>query len=291
MPSGILIVDKPRDWTSFDVVAKLRRIYAERRVGHSGTLDPLATGVLAVFLGRATRAIEFCEADDKEYLVRMRCGLVTDTQDITGNVIRAEGGDVSSEELAELLPEFTGPQTQIPPMYSAVKMGGKKLYELARQGRQVERRPREIEIKTLELLGREDGDFILRAVCSKGTYIRTLCHDMGERLGCGAVMSGLRRTRAGSFSIAEAVTIEKVIKAAERGSAESLLRHVDSVFMAYPAVTVDAEGEKRCRNGNDIPIELDKDGLYRVYNGEGAFLMLGSYRQGFLFTEKSFFEV
>ena len=291
MPSGILIVDKPRDWTSFDVVAKLRRIYAERRVGHSGTLDPLATGVLAVFLGRATRAIEFCEADDKEYLVRMRCGLVTDTQDITGNVIRAEGGDVSSEELAELLPEFTGPQTQIPPMYSAVKMGGKKLYELARQGRQVERRPREIEIKTLELLGREDGDFILRAVCSKGTYIRTLCHDMGERLGCGAVMSGLRRTRAGSFSIAEAVTIEKVIKAAERGSAESLLRHVDSVFMAYPAVTVDAEGEKRCRNGNDIPIELDKDGLYRVYNGEGAFLMLGSYRQGFLFTEKSFLEV
>ena len=291
MPGGILIVDKPLDWTSFDVVAKLRRIYSERRIGHSGTLDPLATGVLAVFLGRATRAIEFCEADDKEYIVHMRCGVTTDTQDISGTVISESGKSASEDELKNLLPEFTGPQTQLPPMYSAIKVKGKKLYELARQGKEVERKPREIEIKALELIGRDGDDFILRVLCSKGTYVRTLCHDMGQRLGCGAVMSALRRTRAGNFSIADAVTMDDIISAAEQGRADTLLRPIDSLFMAYPAVTVDAEGEKRCRNGNEIPAELDKEGFYRVYNSAGHFLMLGNYRDGFLYTEKSFFEV
>ena len=185
MADGVLIIDKPSDWTSQDVAAKLRGVYHQRRVGHGGTLDPMATGVLPVFVGRATRAVEFFEAAEKEYVTTHRLGMVTDTQDTTGRVLEERPVAVTEEQVAALLPRFRGSQAQIPPMYSAVKIGGQKLYQLARQGREVERQPRQIVIEELELLGRRGNDYRLRVRCSKGTYIRTLCHDIGQALGCG----------------------------------------------------------------------------------------------------------
>ena len=211
--NGILIVDKPQGWTSHDVVAKLRGVCRERRIGHSGTLDPMATGVLVVFLGRATRAVELCENDEKEYEAVLRLGTVTNTQDMTGEVLESNPAEVTETELRTVLARFTGPQTQIPPMYSAVKIGGRKLYELARKGQNVERQPRNITIHELELLRFEGTDARLRIRCSKGTYIRTLCHDIGAALGCGGCLAYLRRTRAGRFSAADSVTLDRLVAA------------------------------------------------------------------------------
>ena len=204
--NGILLIDKPTDWTSMDVCAKLRGVFHEKRIGHSGTLDPMATGLLVVFLGRATRAVEFAEADSKEYIARLRPGITTDTQDTSGNVLSEKSADMSDEQLLSALDRFKGEIEQIPPMYSAIKIGGKKLYEIARKGESVERKSRKITIHSLDFLGWEDGDALLRVRCSKGTYIRTLCNDIGEALGCGGCMSSLRRTAAGIFSISEIVS-------------------------------------------------------------------------------------
>ena len=195
--NGILLVDKPQDWTSHDVVAKLRGVFGERRIGHSGTLDPLATGLLVVFLGRATKAVEFSEAAEKEYVAHLRLGLETDTQDITGTVLRTSSEVPDRSALEAVLPQFRGEICQLPPMYSAIKVNGKKLYEIARKGGEVERQSRQITIHELTLLGEENGDYLLRVRCSKGTYIRTLCHDIGQALGCGGVMTALRRTQIG----------------------------------------------------------------------------------------------
>ncbi|MBR2831740.1 MAG: tRNA pseudouridine(55) synthase TruB [Oscillospiraceae bacterium] len=287
--NGIIIIDKPSGWTSHDVVSKLRGLLRERRIGHGGTLDPMATGVLPVFVGRATRAVEFCESAEKEYLAGMRFGLTTDTQDITGRVLTESGSSVTAGELEAVLPRFTGELEQLPPMYSAVKVGGKKLYELARRGMEAERKPRAVTIRTLELTGWDGKDALLRVVCSKGTYVRTLIHDIGEDLGCGAAMSSLRRTRAGSFTLADARTLEEVEAASQSGTADLLLRPVDSLFAALPRLTVTEEGEKRIRNGVAFPYP-GKDGTYRVY-GPGGFLMLGRLASGVLSTIKSFFEV
>ena len=194
--NGILLIDKPQDWTSNDVVSKMRGILHERRIGHSGTLDPLATGLLVVFVGRATRAVEFAESDSKEYIAGLRLGVKTDTQDITGNVLSECECNVSETELLNALDGFKGDIEQIPPMYSAIKIGGKKLYELARKGEEVERKPRKINISKLDIIGEENGDYILDVACSKGTYIRTLCNDIGEALNCGGCMSSLRRVKA-----------------------------------------------------------------------------------------------
>lgn len=287
--NGIIIIDKPSGWTSHDVVSKLRGLLRERRIGHGGTLDPMATGVLPVFVGRATRAVEFCESAEKEYLAGMRFGLTTDTQDITGRVLTESGSSVTAGELEAVLPRFTGELEQLPPMYSAVKVGGKKLYELARRGMEAERKPRAVTIRTLELTGWDGKDALLRVVCSKGTYVRTLIHDIGEDLGCGAAMSSLRRTRAGSFTLSDARTLEEVEAASQSGTADLLLRPVDSLFAALPRLTVTEEGEKRIRNGVAFPYP-GKDGTYRIY-GPGGFLMLGRLASGVLSTIKSFFEV
>ena len=287
--NGIIVIDKPSGWTSHDVVSKLRGLLRERRIGHGGTLDPMATGVLPVFVGRATRAVEFCESAEKEYLAGMRFGLTTDTQDITGRVLTESGSSVTAGELEAVLPRFTGELEQLPPMYSAVKVGGKKLYELARRGMEAERKPRAVTIRTLELTGWDGKDALLRVVCSKGTYVRTLIHDIGEDLGCGAAMSSLRRTRAGSFTLSDARTLEEVEAASQSGTADLLLRPVDSLFAALPRLTVTEEGEKRIRNGVAFPYP-GKDGTYRVY-GPGGFLMLGRLASGVLSTIKSFFEV
>lgn len=289
--NGILIIDKPQDWTSHDVVAKLRGIYRERRIGHSGTLDPMATGVLAVFLGRATRAVELCENDEKTYVAGLRLGVVTNTQDITGEVLDRCRADVTEQQLQAVLAQFIGPQQQLPPMYSAVKIQGRKLYELARKGQTVERKPRNIVIHDLRLLGRQEGDFLLEIRCSKGTYVRTLCHDIGNALGCGGCLSYLRRTQAGRFSIDDAVTLEDVLKAQETGAHQQLLRPVDSLFSHLPRLDIQGEWERRMRNGNQILLKNQPDGEYRVYGETGEFLLLGRVQAQTLATVKSFFEV
>ena len=286
MPNGIIIIDKPADWTSMDVCAKLRGILREKKIGHAGTLDPMATGVLPVFVGRATRAVEFAEKGKKEYVAGLRLGLVTDTQDVTGTARETREVRVSKEELAAVLSRFTGEILQLPPMYSAIKINGKKLCDVARRGGEVERKPRAVTIYELELLEQTGpADFTLRCVCSKGTYIRTLCHDIGQALGCGGCMSSLRRTMAAGFTLAQAVTLEEV---QERG--EALLLPTDRYFAAYPVYTVASpRQEERCRHGNPLTAKGLADGTYRVYGLEGEFLCLSSAAGGTLTSIKNFF--
>ena len=291
MPNGIIIIDKPAGWTSMDVCAKLRGIFHEKRVGHAGTLDPMATGVLPVFLGRATRAVEFAEQTGKEYLAGLRLGLVTDTQDVTGRVLEERPVTCAPAEVEAALAAFRGEILQVPPMYSAVKIGGKKLYELARKGREVERKPRPVTIHALELLERTGaGDYLLRVRCSKGTYVRTLCHDVGAALGCGGTLSALRRTEAAGFGLDRAVRLEDVQAAADRGEAERLLLPVDAYFRDHPALTVGLRGERAARNGAAFPWR-GADGTYRVYGPAGDFLLLGELERGRMRTVKSFYEV
>ena len=264
MANGILIVDKPAGWTSQDVVSKLKGVFHTRRIGHGGTLDPMATGVLPVFVGRATRAAEFLSAADKRYLAVLRLGVTTDTQDSTGTVLREQETTVSREELEAALSGFLGEQLQTPPMYSAIKIGGKKLYELARQNKEVARPARRITVHEIKLIGQEQGDWKIEVHCSKGTYVRTLCHDIGQRLGCGGCMSGLRRLRAGAFSIEQAHPLEQIL-AAEKP--EELLLPVDSLFSELPAVRLNEQQTKKCRNGAAFPFDWQGD-LCRVYSPE-----------------------
>ena len=288
--NGILLIDKQADWTSNDVVAKLKGILHQRRIGHSGTLDPMATGLLVVFVGRATRAVEFAEGHDKRYLAGLRLGITTDTQDITGTVLEDKNVSVSMEELDQALALFRGEIQQVPPMYSAIKHQGRRLYDIARKGGQVERAPRTITIHDLRVTGGQGGDWLLDVSCSKGTYVRTLCHDLGQTLGCGGCMSILRRVQVGQFSVDQAVTLEQVQHMADEGRAEELLLPVDSLFDQYPACVVDAAQEKKIRCGNQVESGLAV-GMYRVYNQGGDFLMLGRAEEGKMKTVKSFFEV
>lgn len=288
--NGIILIDKPQGWTSHDVVGKLRGILHERRIGHSGTLDPLATGLLVVFIGRATRAVEFAEADRKEYIAGLRLGMSTDTQDITGRIISKETDIPDEPEVRIAIERFRGELEQIPPMYSAVKIGGKKLYELARKGESIERKPRHITIFGLEITGRSDNDYILDVVCSKGTYIRTLCHDIGTALGCGGCMSSLRRTKSGVFSVDNAYTIAEIQEAADRGEEEKLLLPIDTLFAGYTKLSVDADSEKKLKNGCIINTS-SPDGRFRVYSEDGEFLLLGDVKDGVMKTVKNFFEV
>ena len=288
--NGILLIDKPMDWTSNDVVIKLKGILHQRRIGHSGTLDPMATGLLVVFAGRATRAVEFAEADSKRYIAGLRLGITTDTQDTTGTVINQAPASVTEEELLSALRKFTGEIDQIPPMYSALKVNGQKLYDIARKGGEVERKARRITISDISLLGRDGEDYILDVSCSKGTYIRTLCHDIGQALGCGGCMSSLRRVKAGVFTVDRAYSLQQVQKAADAGEFESLLLPVDSLFADFPVYTADDVQMKRIKNGNEFKTNA-ADGRYRVYSQTGEFLMLGRSENGTMKTVKSFFEV
>ena len=288
--NGILLIDKPPLWTSNDVVSKLKGVLKERRIGHSGTLDPLATGLLAVFAGRATRAVSFAESHDKRYTAGLRLGLRTDTQDISGNVISKGQTDVKDEELDRVLSCFVGEIEQTPPMYSAVRVNGKRLYELARKGIEVERKPRKITVYSIERKGRKSGDIVLDIKCSKGTYIRTLCSDIGEMLGCGACMSALRRTEAGMFSVENAYTLDEVIREAEIGDVSSLLLPTETIFSEYERITVSASAEAKVRNGNPVSFSAP-DGTYRVCSQQGEFLALGKCEDGIMKTIKSFFEV
>ena len=283
--NGIILVDKPADWTSHDVVEKLRGILHERRVGHSGTLDPMATGLLTVFVGRATRAVQFAETHNKRYVASLRCGYSTDTQDTSGRVTVQTGISPTEAELTDVLPEFTGEISQIPPMYSAIKVSGKKLYELARKGETVERKPRTVNISELSLVGHDGDDFVLSVSCSKGTYIRTLCNDIGERLGCRACMSALRRTNAGPFDVRDAHTLSEIAEDPER-----YIIPVDSLFSEHPAIELSAAQTAKLKCGNILNVSA-KNGTYRVYGENGDFLALANVSAGKLKTIKSFFEV
>lgn len=291
MANGILIVDKPAGWTSQDVTAKLRGVFHERRVGHGGTLDPMATGVLPVFIGRATRAAEFMESAEKEYVAGLRLGLVTNTQDTSGETLCEQPVSVTREQLEAVLRRFTGPIEQIPPMYSAVKIGGRKLYELARKGQEIERAPRAVTIHELELLDGGGADWTLRVRCTKGTYVRTLCHDIGAALGCGGCMSSLRRTMAGRFPLDGALTMTQILDFAAQNDPQALLMPVDALFSQHPALIVTLQQAARVRNGAEVRDGQFPDGMCRVYCETGEFLMLGEVRAHTLRTVKNFFEV
>lgn len=284
---GIVIVDKPRGWTSQDVTARLRRVFGTRRIGHGGTLDPMATGVLPVFVGRATRAVEFFEHAEKTYETVLRLGITTDTEDMTGTVLTEEKVSFTEEQLQETLAAFRGEILQVPPMYSALKVNGQKLCDLARKGKTVERQPRPITIHELTLVERGENTLRLRVRCSKGTYIRTLCKDIGEKLGCGGCMESLRRVAAGEYTIDEAVPLQTLLDTEEP---EKYLRGVDTMFRNYPAVTLTANQETRCRNGNAFSVSL-APGTYRAYGQSGEFLMLAKVDGGVMSTIKSFFQV
>ena len=284
---GIVIVDKPQGWTSQDVTARLRRVFGTRRIGHGGTLDPMATGVLPVFVGRATRAVEFFEHAEKTYETVLRLGITTDTEDMTGTVLTEENVSFTEEQLQETLADFRGEILQVPPMYSALKVNGQKLCDLARKGKTVERQPRPITIHELSLVERGENTLRLRIRCSKGTYIRTLCKDIGEHLGCGGCMESLRRVAAGEYTIDEAVPLQTLLDTEEP---EKYLRDVDTMFRNYPAVTLTANQETRCRNGNAFSVSL-APGTYRAYSQGGEFLMLAKVDGGVMSTIKSFFQV
>lgn len=285
--NGIVIIDKPAGWTSQDVTARLRRVFGTRRIGHGGTLDPMATGVLPVFVGRATRGVEFFEHAEKTYETELLLGVATDTEDTTGTVLFRREVSVTPGQLTAVLERFRGEIMQIPPMYSALKVNGQKLCDLARKGRQVERQPRPVTIHELTLLSREGDTLRLRVRCSKGTYIRTLCADIGEALGCGGCMQALRRTQAGEYTIAEAVPLQRLLESPEP---ETYLRDVDTMFRGYPAVKLTVNQEKRCRNGNAFSVSLP-GGTYRAYSQSGEFLMLAKVEDGVMSTIKSFFDV
>ena len=284
---GIVIVDKPEGWTSQDVVSKLRGVLKTRRVGHGGTLDPMATGVLPVFVGRATRAVEYFEHAEKTYEAVLRLGVLTDTEDISGTVLETREVNVTEADFLAILPRFRGEILQVPPMYSALKIGGQKLVDLARKGKEVERQPRPITIHELQCLAFDGSTARLRVRCSKGTYIRTLCKDIGMALGCGGCMEALRRVQAGEYTIAEAVPLQTLL---ETGEPAQYLRTVDSMFARYEAVTLTPKQETRCRNGNSFTVKLG-DGIYRAYSAGGEFLMLAKVEDGVMSTIKSFFEV
>ena len=290
---GILIVDKPMDWTSFDVVAKLRGVLGTRKLGHSGTLDPMATGVLPVFCGGASKAVDLQLDHDKAYRAVLRLGQRTDTGDITGTVLETAPVTAGERELRAVLPQFVGKQMQVPPMYSAVKVGGQPLYKLAREGKTVERKARPIEIYSITYGGSPaENEYVLEVTCSKGTYIRVLAEDIGTALGVPATLAALRRTRAGAFKIEECHTLPEILAAAEAGTLQQSgwLLPVEHVFASLPALTVDDAVKKHLFNGCPTSHYKAADGRYRVYEESGAFLGLAGVEDGVLKVEKLFCE-
>lgn len=298
--NGIIIVNKPADFTSFDVVAKLRGILRERRIGHGGTLDPMATGVLPVFVGGATKAADFAAAQSKGYTAGFVLGHSTDTQDSTGSVLAQSGRTADKASVQAAVDAMRGEQMQLPPMYSAIQIDGQRLYDLARKGVEVERERRRIVVHEAELLNFDEASQQghLRVVCSKGTYVRTLCHDLGEALGTLATMTSLVRTSSGAYSLEQAHTLDEIQTAAEQGQVEDLLLPTDSLFLEYPAVEIDDEGAARAEHGAFIAPEhtsalpMQRGQICRVYY-QDVFLMLGRVdelnRGGLaLFQEKRF---
>ena len=285
--TGILLIDKERDWTSSDVVAKLRGILGERRVGHAGTLDPLATGLLVIMVGRATKASDYLMKHDKRYIAHLRLGIETDTQDITGNIVGRFQSNVSMKDVQRAADNFVGIIQQTPPMFSAIKSHGQKLYEIARRGGTVEREARTITVSSLSVTGMENEDYILDICCSSGTYVRTLCHDIGTLLGCGGCMAELRRVASGDFKVEQAYTIGELSEADTETIGKCILP-LERAFLRYEAIAADSEDLKKLYCGSAVPTNA-ADGKYRIYSSDGNFLMIGQAQNGLLKKEKGFF--
>lgn len=291
MYNGILNVYKEAGFSSHDVVAKLRGICKQKKIGHTGTLDPEAVGVLPVCFGSGTKLCDMLTDWDKEYIATLRLGLVTDTQDLTGQVLfHAEEEAVAAlaqEQVRACILGFLGDYDQIPPMYSALKVNGKKLYELARAGKEVERKPRTVQIRELEIMEMELPTVRFRVVCSKGTYIRTLCHDIGEKLGCGGAMASLTRSRVGMFGIEEALRLSEIEKLRDEDKISTVIVPSDAVFPDCREVKAAAPARRFLENGNKIPAGMledpgplrDRERL-RMYDEAGRFYGIYEYHAG-----------
>ena len=290
---GILIVDKPTDWTSFDVIAKLRGILGTRKLGHSGTLDPMATGVLPVFCGGASKAVDLQLDHTKAYRATLKLGVRTDTGDVTGTVLETAPVTAGEKELLEVLPRFVGPRMQTPPMYSAVKINGQPLYKLARQGMEVERKVRPIEILSIQYEGSPaENEYTLTVKCSKGTYIRVLLEEIAEAMGQKGTMSALRRVAAGVYTEADAHSLEEIQAAKNAGpeALQALMLPVESVFTSLPLLVAGERVEQHLYNGCPTSRYPAADGRYRVRNAQGQFLGLANITGGVLRVEKLFVE-
>ena len=273
---GVIVIHKEKNFTSHNVVAKLRGILHMKKIGHTGTLDPDAEGVLPVALGKATRLVDMITDKEKTYEAVMRLGVVTDTQDMSGTVLSQTAElHVTEEELRAVIESFVGDYMQVPPMYSALKVNGKKLYELAREGKTVERKPRPVHFYEIEILEIDLPLVHFRVTCSKGTYIRTLCHDIGEKLGCGAAMETLLRTKVGRFTLDDAITLAQTEEAVKNGTIESKVLGIEEILAEYPRVCCTKEGDRLLANGNPLVQTLvdaeEKDGWIRMCNSEGNF--------------------
>ncbi|MGD9559127.1 MAG: tRNA pseudouridine(55) synthase TruB [Oscillospiraceae bacterium] len=273
--SGILVVDKPAGFTSFDVVAKMRGICGTRKIGHGGTLDPMATGVLPVFVGAAVKAVDLAPRQDKCYEATVLFGVATDTGDVTGAVVAQQDVAIDEAALKAVLPRFLGKQSQLPPLYSAVKVNGRPLYRYARAGETVQRKPREVEIHALELLGAAgENRFVLRVHCGKGTYVRTLAEDIGAALGAPATLAALRRTAAGVFTLEQAHTLEAIQAAKDARALPEMVRPVGSLFTPLPAHALQPGEAQKLLNGVQLCGQSGAPGLYALYVG-GQFAGLG----------------
>ena len=273
---GVIVIRKEKGFTSHDVVAKLRGILHMKKIGHTGTLDPDAEGVLPVALGKATRLVDMITDKEKTYEAVMRLGVVTDTQDMSGTVLsQTTELSVTEEELCTVVSSFVGDYMQVPPMYSALKVNGKKLYELAREGKTVERKPRPVHFYEIEILDISFPLVRFRVTCSKGTYIRTLCHDIGEKLGCGAAMESLLRTKVGRFTLDDAITLAQTEEAVQEGTIESKILGIEEILAEYPRVCCTKEGDRLLANGNPLVQALvdalEKNGWIRMCSSEGSF--------------------
>lgn len=284
---GIIIINKPKEFTSFDVVAIMRKLCNTKKIGHAGTLDPMATGVLPILIGNATKLQSMLQNSQKEYIAEFKFGITTDSEDITGKVLTTNTVSVKKENIQAVLSDFRGKIQQIPPMYSAVQKNGVRLYNLARQGIEVEREPREVSIYKLELLSYNDNENIAKILvcCSKGTYIRTLCADIGQKLGCGAVLISLERTYAAFFSISDSITLNEAKIRANNGTLCDKLIPIEKVFKDYEPLTVTMAQGVRLKNGGAISLDrtdikkvVDKT-VFRTYDKEGTFLGLSIVNQ------------
>ena len=293
--SGVINIYKEAGYTSHDVVAKLRGILKQKKIGHTGTLDPQAQGVLPVCLGKGTKLCDLLADHDKEYEAVLRLGITTDTQDMEGNVLQESSVQVSEKEVRTCILSFQGEQMQVPPMYSALKVNGKKLYELAREGKVVERKARPVTFHKIEVLWMELPKVKIRVQCSKGTYIRTICNDIGEKLGCGGCMEELLRTRVERFALEDAVKLDEVQKAMEEGTVDSLILPVDRIFDQYPTAKTTTQGDLLVHNGNRLFSELLQEepeaesGYVRVYDSEDTFIGLFEKKTDQLVPVKMFY--
>lgn len=276
MLDGIIILDKPEDYTSFDMVAKMRKLLGTRKVGHAGTLDPMATGVLPIFVGRATKCCDILPDQNKRYTATFQLGYTTDTLDATGRVLTRTEVTATKEDVQKALEQFRGEIMQLPPMYSAIQINGKRLYDLARQGIEIERERRPVTITSLELIDSDEQNntYVIDVACSKGTYIRTLCADIGEALGCGATMTALRRTRAAGFSLEDSITLEQAEQLSAQGTLAQRLLPIETVFASLPALKL--EGKQQTMYQNGVKLDLARlDGMQTMKDYTGDLRVIG----------------